>query len=259
MIYYIAHFERITMSQEYRNPPIEEAICEFRYAPETPLDLTIPGLLYDLIKSDFPKKQDLQLREKEYDQPVATAARPRDREDLRAVFVTADETTLVEVGEQLIAIHCFSPYPTWAVFSGQIRTVIEALTSITDMPAFDSIELRYLNRIRIASLNVELEEYFEFLPSLGQRLPQQVLSFFVGAIVPLKDDANQCKIQLTNRPPDQENESLFILDLTVRPSEKPFPADKVNDWIDQAHTQIVEVFEGCITDDLRKVLNRTET
>lgn len=246
------------MGREYRNPPIGEAICEFRFAPDTPLDLTIPGLLYELIKGDFPKKQDLRVRETENCIPITSVVRPREREDLRAVFVAADETALVEVGEQMIAIHCFPPYPTWAVFSKQIRTVLDALISITKTSAFDSIELRYLNQIRIASFKVKLEDYFEFIPSLGRQLPTRVLSFFVGVVVSMKDAANQCKIQLTNRPSDEENESLFILDLTIRPSTKPISADGANEWIDNAHTQIVEVFEGCITENLRKIFDGTE-
>ncbi|QMS90513.1 hypothetical protein HUN01_24125 [Nostoc edaphicum CCNP1411] len=38
--------------RQYPNPPIEEAVCEFRFAPDPAWNLTIPGLFYEKIK-DF--------------------------------------------------------------------------------------------------------------------------------------------------------------------------------------------------------------
>ncbi|MGQ0654564.1 MAG: TIGR04255 family protein [Betaproteobacteria bacterium] len=44
------------MPKKYKNPPIIEAICEFRFSETSPWDLTIPGLIYELVKDKFPKR-----------------------------------------------------------------------------------------------------------------------------------------------------------------------------------------------------------
>jgi len=46
------------MKRKYRNPPIEEALVEFRFVPGQEWDLTIPGKLHqhDAIKAQYPGK-----------------------------------------------------------------------------------------------------------------------------------------------------------------------------------------------------------
>ena|SRR5215207_7513665 len=41
----------------YKDPPIIEALCEFQFVPSQPWDLTIPGLFYREVKSEFPKRR----------------------------------------------------------------------------------------------------------------------------------------------------------------------------------------------------------
>jgi uncharacterized protein (TIGR04255 family) len=49
--------EKSRMSNEYKNPPAIEAVCEFRLSPETEWDITIPGLIYERVKEKFPIKE----------------------------------------------------------------------------------------------------------------------------------------------------------------------------------------------------------
>src|SRR5258708_2525420 len=46
--------------RQYRNPPIEEAICEFGFAPGLEADVTFPGLFREKIKHQYPGKPRLQ-------------------------------------------------------------------------------------------------------------------------------------------------------------------------------------------------------
>ena len=49
----------MTQPQErrrYKNPPIEEALVEFRFAPGQEWDLTIPGKLHEKVKDSYPGK-----------------------------------------------------------------------------------------------------------------------------------------------------------------------------------------------------------
>ena len=39
--------------RRYRNPPIEEALCEFRFKPGRDWDLTIPGKLQAAIGEEY--------------------------------------------------------------------------------------------------------------------------------------------------------------------------------------------------------------
>jgi uncharacterized protein (TIGR04255 family) len=44
------------MPKKYEKPPIIEAVCEFRFSGKSKWDLTIPGLIYDSVKDEYPQK-----------------------------------------------------------------------------------------------------------------------------------------------------------------------------------------------------------
>ena len=45
------------MQGTYANAPLLEAICELRFVPGAPWDWTIPGVLYERVKGEFPSKR----------------------------------------------------------------------------------------------------------------------------------------------------------------------------------------------------------
>ena len=45
------------MHNTYIKPPVTEALCEFEFVPDQPLDITAVGLFYKKIRREFPIKQ----------------------------------------------------------------------------------------------------------------------------------------------------------------------------------------------------------
>ena len=56
------------MPKKYRNPPLIEAVIEFRIMPDSPWDLTIHGLIYEKIKKTFPHKEQRLIQEVDINQ-----------------------------------------------------------------------------------------------------------------------------------------------------------------------------------------------
>ena len=44
------------MQRQYKNPPIKQAVCEFRFLSEDAWDMAVPGLIYSDLKDDFPRR-----------------------------------------------------------------------------------------------------------------------------------------------------------------------------------------------------------
>ena len=51
------------MGNKYANPPLVEAVCEFRLSEDSPWDLTLPGLFYEKVKDIFPEKRQVRAQE----------------------------------------------------------------------------------------------------------------------------------------------------------------------------------------------------
>ncbi|MGV8088032.1 MAG: TIGR04255 family protein [Methanomicrobiales archaeon] len=238
---------------QYRNPPIIEAICEFRFSPETKWDPTIPGLVYEKLKSGFP------LRESRIEQEIEMRVDDKGlkhhiKPSQRAVILSENRKSLVQIGERILAINHLKPYPGWDNFRPKIHWAFEALKEATDIVGIDRIALVYIDKIEIPGKTVTMEEYFEFLPHLGSKLPQNYSSFIVGCEFPFNDKRDICKLQLTSAIPDNPKYSAFILTTEYFvPHKKAISPENALNWVEDAHTIVRDQFKGCITPKLEEL------
>ena len=242
------------VSRQYSNPPIIEAVCEFRFTTDTEWDLTIAGLVYDQVKNDFPNKEERAVRE------VTISGGPKGMEQQvrttqRMVFLTTDKKTLIQVGPHLLAVNRLKPYPSWDEFKPQIEKAFAALNhTLEQVRGLERIGLRYINRIEIPSKTVDLDQYFEFRPFLGERLPQNMTGFIIGCMLPFFESRDVCKVQLTNAVPEQPDTGAFLLDLDYFVTKpQAVSPDQALEWVETAHAKVESLFEGCISDRLRKL------
>ena len=247
------------MSKQYRNAPIIEAVCEFRLPSEVKWDLTIPGLLYEKIKDEFPN------REQRLFQEVETTKTPQGveqqvRANERALLFADDRKSFVQIGAHLLAVNCLKPYPSWNGFLPKIETAFRALTQTVGVGQLQRIGLRYINRIAVPQEPVGLEQYFEFRPFLGGGLPATTMTdFLVGCVLRFSGERDSCKIQLATVVPDQPGGRAFLLDLDYFLSQPDsILADQALEWVENAHQQVENLFEGCITERLRDLFQEVK-
>lgn len=238
------------MGKKYRNPPIIEAICEFRLTQDTDWDLTVPGLFYERVKEFFPDREQRVVQEVELTQePQGFQQRIRASE--RILLFAQDRKTLIQLGPRLLVINVLKPYQTWQAFKFNIEKAWSSLRDVVEVSGVERIGLRYINRIEFPNKNVELEDYFEFFPFIGKRLPQQIASFIVGVEFSYNAERDRCRVQLAQAVGD-ETKSAVILDIDYFLTHpRAVEVSEVMKWIEEAHCRVEEIFEGCITDKLR--------
>jgi uncharacterized protein (TIGR04255 family) len=244
------------MKRQYINPPVIEAVCEFRFSPDTRWDLTIPGLVYEKIQDQFPNKEQHVVSEIEINQE-AKGIKQQVRTSERIWFLTEERKLFMQIGAHFLAINCLTPYPTWDVFKPQIERAYETVRNLISVQGLERIGLRYINRLDIASPRVDLEEYFDFWPHLGKGLPQTMQSFVTGCVLLYHDGRDACKLQFTSAVPELPETNAFLLDVdyfTAQP-RRVSPEDALG-WVENAHQNAETVFEGCITDKLREIFMR---
>jgi len=247
------------MGKKYANPPVEEAVCEFRLTPETRWGLTVPGLLYERLKETFPQKEQRMIQEVKLTQELE-GLQQQIRTSEHLLFFTEDRKMLAQVGPRLLVVNALKPYPHWEGFKPRIEMVWKSLQETVEVQGLERIGLRYINRIELPAPNVKFDEYFDFYPFVGQRLPQHIASFLAGVEFSYADDRDHCRVQLAPIPHSgTEGKTAFILDLDyflARPRGVAV-ADALS-WVEEAHSRVEEVFEGCITDRLREMLEEVK-
>lgn len=249
------------MKKRYKNPPIQEAVCEFRLKPDSKWDITVPGLIYEKLREEFPNKK------KRINRGIQKRQTSKDSKgeeyqiitDERIQFLAKDKKSFVQIGSGILSINCLDPYPGWDLFRPQIKHGFDALTSVVEFKELHRVGLRYINRIELAGTRVELENYFQFRPFLGQDVPQEMERFIVGCEVLPDGKTDICRVQLTDARPRKSGNAGFLLDIDYSPRQlQNISADKALEWVEQAHNQIEKIFEACICDSLRKIFEEVE-
>ena len=244
--------QRGVTRKPYPNPPLVEALCEFRFAGGSPWDWTVPGLIYDHLRGQFPKKKQVRRIEVE----MATSEKGTEqivRPSERVQLLQEDERAIVQVGANLLVVNCLRPYPSWERFSQTIGRAFDAYRGAAQPGRLAKIRLQYINRIELSADEADLERYFNFRPFLGAGLPQSIDSFIIGVTISYEEGRDRLRMELTSASASRKHALEFRLDLhysVVR--EGAVPLGGALEWTETAHERIEEAFESAISDGLKR-------
>ena len=245
------------MTRPYTNPPIVEAICEFQFVPSQPWDMTIPGLVYDKIKGEFPQKRqrmgfDVGFHPQEgfMEQKVEMIQRMQ--------FLRSDESALIQVAPDMISVNHLRPYSSWEEFKPLALKGLATYRGIATPQAFKRIGLRYINRIDFRQPSIELSDYFHYYPSIPQELPQSHGPFDVRVMLSYQE-RDLFSLSLRTVEPQNPDTLSLLLDLDYF-MDKPegIEFDHAPTWLEAAHATVEQAFEACITDRCRALFQRKE-
>jgi len=239
----------------YRNPPVIEAVCEFRFPPDTPWDAAVPERLYERMKGEFPHREvqkGLELEITQDNSKIGHKIVPVER----MILYSENRRILLHVGNRSLAINCLQPYPSWEIFQPKILRAFNVTREVCRITGIDRIGLMYLDKIEIPAETGELREYFNFYPGIGEHLPRAFTNFMVGCEFPFADMRDICRLQLTHAMQEKPGHSAFILttDYFLAKRQAIAPAE-VPLWLENAHRGVREIFEGSITDKLRSLFD----
>ncbi|MFO7917639.1 MAG: TIGR04255 family protein [Anaerolineae bacterium] len=243
---------------KYKNPPLVEVVCEIRFISTESWDLAIPGLIYNQVEDFFPVRRS---RRRIHSEARATD-RGLDQEfqfTQLAQFLNERENAFIQVGPNLLSVNHLKPYPTWEKYKPLTQKGIKAYISVAEPEQIRRIGLRYINRIKIPKERINLEEYFDFRPFVGSKLPQELSGFMIGIQSEYDNGQNNLRLQLKSSTADDPESTAYLLDLDYFTSQPTnVSMEEVLMWIEKAHNRIQRAFEGCLTDKLRKLFEIVE-
>ena len=236
----------------YDRPPLVETIFEVVVPPEKAWDVAVPGMLYERVKTDG--YVDHQTRQNKH------FVIENGKEDVsqliqeRAVFLTADKLDLIQIGRDLFAVNRLKPYPGWEHFKPRIESAVRHFEEVK--PALDTpckIALRYVNLIAVPREGFHLHDWLAFRPYLESGFFAEPESLITGCIFPFSDGRDRCKLELISSKVRNPEEKAFLLTLdysTTKSAGEPFL--HLFPWIEEAHSNLEELFELCLTERLRE-------
>ena len=250
----------MTERRRYSNPPIEEALCEFRFGPGQEWDLTIPGKLQAEFGDEYTgKSRQQRVVELGLESQEGRPPNVRYGEGLaRVQLLSKDGTRLVGVGPDVLSIHMLRPYQAedsstctgWEEFRTRIAAALDGYFRVAEPVGVSRIGIRYINKIVVPKKTVRVEHYLRCALPDVKGLPDRMNSFVSRVDYAYEDGVRLVLSQASIEAPSTH--VGFLLDLDViwehnEPATRDSALIKVDDLRDRERV----AFEAVITDMTR--------
>jgi uncharacterized protein (TIGR04255 family) len=235
----------------YKNPPIAEAIAEFRFPPGSEPDLAVPGLVYEQMKKMFPKVRPAVGIEASVHANQGVIQQ-RFAQTPRLQMLSPDERLVVQVSPNWLAINHVPPYVSWVdEYLPAIEAAIGAYVKAADVAIIMGASLRYVNHIPVTGLGtLGLEDFFTVYPKLESG-PIGDGGFRLGLQLPRAEGKSVLQVEMA--PSDGPSGSGIQLDiLYFHGGAAPIAVGDAKAWLTRAHEEVEAFFESAIKDSLRQ-------
>jgi len=256
----IRNLDNIIPEQEYRKPPLIEALCEIYFA-DSEWDDTIPGTFYERVKGDFPRKQQRKIQEAQITMGPGQAMAGVKELPPWMQFVSDKKHRMVQIARDLLVINQLHPYPHFEEWEPEIYGALAIYKELTKAKKVARLGVRYINRIVVPEKRIQMEDYFTIYPNLPARLGETHGSFLVRVEVPQVEESHTVLITFGTAPLPKSSQSgqAFMLDFyDIILGDMLIDENILRKEIGRAHDNIVVAFEDSITDRLRTLFELEE-
>ncbi len=245
----------MTKHESYKNPTIQEALCEFRLTPSQ--DFTwdrksSTAILNSLGTKNFPGIEPIHEMGIEVQMDETGHSSQKLIQGLQKIrYSNEDGSLLVQVSPNSFSFHAVNKYPGWNSVLKEILSTWTKVKSVTKPTGINRIGLRYINKIPLQK-NKKISDWLK--PS--QYIPEDFI---------------QSEIQSKFRAESHVDESITILNIAANDKKAPdyslfFDIDRLQNIkgipkeqelsriIDTLHDHVWDIFNNSRTDLYLKYL-----
>ncbi|MGC8561430.1 MAG: TIGR04255 family protein, partial [Phycisphaerae bacterium] len=232
---------------KYRNPSIVEALCELTFAPDTPWDSTIFGRLYELVKADFPEREEGEIVTATIalsPQAGQNPGTPHMQRRPRMTFSRDNRSRIVQVAERAITINALAPYPGWNGLRPMILNAAGAMKKVIQVPSATQIVLRYLDRFELQDNPFRLGDWLNCDGTLFPRDLADQSTALYQVQHPRRDGGHFALTAACGQTQGEAPTRAVFLDTQIIRTG-PVPLDEnLGSCLDALHDGIIQAFES---------------
>jgi uncharacterized protein (TIGR04255 family) len=173
-------------------------------------------------------------------------------------LVKSDNSRIVQLRQDGLAYSHLAPYSDWLTFRAEAFPLWQRYRAIFPDAKPTRCALRYINRVDIPKIPVELHDYFALYPKIPETLPQQdTIGMTLSVQMPQRDIDCLAVINQIQVAPGKPDHISFVLDIDIfRLGIESWSDAKVWELLDKLRDRKNEIFEACITDQTRDLIDR---
>ena len=246
------------MKRKYPKPPIVEALIEFQFVPGQPWDITVPGLMYEKVRKEFPEKKE-RVEFIADIKALKDGVEPQISASQRMQFIRPDNSALLQISRNIFTVNHLKPYSTWEKFRPLILKNLDLYLGVVKPKGFKRLGLRYINKIEFENVPIELTDYFQYYPFIPEKIPQLHDQYNCQVEIPFNSRRDLLRLATGSTNPEAPNKIAILLDLDyIMMKPETVTIEEFPEWLENAHTVIEETFEACVTEKCRRLFGENK-
>ncbi|HEY9871927.1 MAG TPA: TIGR04255 family protein [Candidatus Obscuribacterales bacterium] len=241
-------------SKHYSRAPITEALIDLR--AELPDGVTLATLIdvHSIIKADYPMRQELMIFQGKMVAGASVGATASQTQTGYG-FSSSDRKQTFQARLDGFTFSRLAPYDRWETFRGEAQRLWSIYQSATNPKRISRVALRYINRLDLPFPFEDFKDYLRTVPEVSPDLPQGLSGYFMQLQIPQDDLRAMLVLNQAIIPPPSPDVVSVLLDIDLgREIELP-DTEAAWDVLEQLHTRTDQVFEACITDLTRELID----
>lgn len=247
-----------SMSIQYENAPITEALIDIRV--ELPPAVTLLDLapIHEVVKERYPRKRNRiyvqgQLSVGDEIGVGATAKQT----PMGFTLTSDDEKQVFQARLDGFTFSRLRPYGNWSELSSEARRLWGIYSRAVAPTRITRLAVRYINQIDVPQSLIEYKDYFRTVPEVSPDLPQGLSGFFMQLQFPQVDFGGTLILTQMSIQPPAEGFTSVVLDLDVfRENTEAKSDDDLWQLLEVLRNRKNEFFEGCLTEKSRELFGR---
>jgi uncharacterized protein (TIGR04255 family) len=245
-------------SKRYKSAPIVEAVIELRVTTDA-MDQPSLQRLATALKTDFPKQAAMQrVRmgiQAEQGRPIGQSM---SQSVIGMRLTRDDDSRVLQIRNEGWAYSHLAPYTDWKTFRAEALPLWREYRTACPDAKLTRCGLRYINRFDIPGERIEPEDYFQLYPHVPELPQKDVISMEMMLQIPQHDLECAARISQAMLPePAIPNHLPIILDVDIfRIGIEGWSDDEAWSFLDKMRERKNEIFEGCITDRTRELIDK---
>ncbi len=238
----------------YQRAPITEAIIDLQVKQRKGATLADVECVRTGEEQRYVERREVAVASVEL-QLGADAQGPPSRELIGIACASQDHRQVFQSRLNGFTFSRLTPYESWEPFCGEARRLWTIYRERVKPAQVTRLAVRYINRFDLSGPPVELKDFFRTTLEISPDLPQKIDGFFVRVLIPQGDLHAQLLINQTNVQSPAPSVVSVVLDIDLfRDFDVPNDEDSIWGFFEKLRVRKDEVFEACITDRARELI-----
>lgn len=245
--------------KHYSRAPVVEAIIDIQVKMSEGFSHESFDAVHSKLIERFPTKSPIQMVHMGVGPDVQAEGELQfssSKTDLGLRLTSKDNSRILQVRVNGFTYSHLPPYTSWEVLRNEAHEVWLIFVELCKPQTVVRCALRFVNRIEILKPSIELNDYFCLYPEIPKGIPQDVSGMFMQLQMPQKDLEGIAVINQAVAEPTSPGTVSVLLDFDLFQVHEYAPGDEVIwHYLDKLRNRKNELFEACITDETRRLIN----